>query len=141
MRKLFIFLFLFLLSLKGISQDWTFVSTDVDGDKWYIKSSYISKRGFENLDNAIRIWTKKELKKKTVKKNGKSLIYANVKELQLIEADCNDKRIKIITTILYNSSGKVIDTRAVAEYEQEWRDTVPESMGEAIIQKICELFN
>jgi hypothetical protein len=125
---------------KSIAQDWTYVGSDTEGSKWYVKSSYVSKDGYSN-SGSIKIWTKKELKKTTVRKNGKTLTYTNAKELQLIFADCTDKRIKFVTTTVYNSQGKVVDSWTLEDYEQEWNDVVPDSMGEALLDKICELFN
>lgn len=69
------------------------------------------------------------------------MTYTNAKELQLVIADCNDKKIKIITTTVYNAQGTVIDNYTYEEYEQEWIDIVPDSMGESMLDKICELFN
>lgn len=141
MKSLIIILSLFFFGQTSYCQDWISVGTDSGGNKWYIKSSYVKKEGYGDSGDNIRIWTKKELNKKTIKKNGKSLTYTNVKELQLIVGDCNERKIKFVTTIVYNSQGKLIDSYTLEEYEQEWQDVVPESMGEAILDKICELFN
>lgn len=141
MKSVIIILSLFLVGQTSYCQDWVSVGSDADGGKWYIKSTYVKKDGFGNSGDNIRIWTKKELKKTTIKKNGKSLTYTNVKELQLIVADCTDRKIKFVTTTVYNSQGKVIDSYTLEEYEQDWHDVVPDSMGEAMLDKICELFN
>lgn len=133
-------LFLFFCQF-AFCQDWILVTSDKDGDKWYVKDSYVKKEGFSDLDNQFRIWTKREVKKKTIKKAGRSVIYLNVKELQLIVADCNDRKMKVVTTIIYDSQGKVIYNSTLQEYEQEWIDVVPDSIGEAMLDKICKLFN
>jgi hypothetical protein len=140
--KTFIILLSFLfVGNKGIAQDWVLVGADSDNNNWYIKSSYVSKDGYDGTSGNIKIWTKKELKKTSVKKNGKTLTYTNAKELQLVFADCNDRKIKFVTTTVYNSAGKVISSWTLADYQQEWIDVVPDSMGESMIDKICELFN
>jgi hypothetical protein len=141
MKSLIIALFFLFAGHSSFCQEWVYVGADTDGDKWYVKSSYIKKEGFNNPADEIRIWTKKELKKTTIKKNGKSLTYTNAKELQLIVVNCTDKQIKFVTTTVYNSQGKVIDSYTLEEYEQEWVDVVPDSMGEAMLNKICGLFN
>lgn len=141
MKSLLIALALLFFGHTSFGQDWIYVSSDKDGDKWYIKSTYVKKDGFGNAGDNIKIWTKKELKKTTVKKGGKTLTYTNAKELQLIIVDCTDRRIKIVTTTVYNSQGKSVDSYTYEEYEQEWMDVVPDSMGEVMLDKICELFN
>jgi len=90
---------------------------------------------------SIKIWTKKDLKKTTVKKNGKVFAYTNAKELQLIYADCANQRIKLVISTVYNSQGKPVDSWTNGPYEQEWIDVVPDSMGDSLLDKICELFN
>lgn len=139
MKAIILLISVLLIGHKSIAQDWVYVGADTEGTKWYVKSSYVSKDGYSN--SGIKIWTKMESKKTTVKKNGKTLTYTNTKELQLIFADCNDRRIKFVTTTVYNSQGKVVDTVTLEDYEQEWKDVVPDSMGEAMLDKICELFN
>ena len=140
MKAIILIISILLIGQKSIAQDWIYVSTDKEGGKWYVKSTYVLKNGYNN-SGSIKIWTKKELKKTTVKKNGKTFTYTNVKELQLIYADCSDRRIKFITTTVYNSQGKVVHSWTNEEYEQEWIDVVPDSVGNAMLDKICELSN
>ena len=141
MKAFIILISIFFIGQKGISQDWISVGADNEGDKWYVKSTYVSKNGFGNSQDNIKIWTKQELKKITIKKNGKTLTYTNAKKLQLVVADCSEQKVKFITTTVYNSQGKIIDNYTIADYEQEWKDIVPDSIGESMLNKICELFN
>jgi hypothetical protein len=141
MKSLIIILSLFFVGHTSYCQDWVPVCTAADGGKWYIKSTYVKKDGFENSGDNIRIWRKIERKKTTIKKNGKSLTYTNVQKLQLIVVDCSDRKIKYVATVVYNSQGEVIDSYNFEEYEQEWNDVVPDSVDEATLDKICELFN
>lgn len=141
MKTLIILISVLFMGYKGIAQDWLYVSSDKEGSKWYVKSSYVSRDGYDGNSGNIKIWTKKELKKRTIKKKGKTLTYTNAKELQLIFADCSDRKIKFVTTTVYNSEGNVIDSWTLEDYEQEWNDVVPDSMGEAMLDKICGLFN
>ncbi len=136
MKALIILISVLFIGQKSVCQDWVYAGSDAEGTKYYAKSSYVSKDY-----GKIKIWTKRESKKTTVKKNGKTLTYLNAKELQLIVVDCSEKKIKSITTIVYNAQGKVVDSYTLSDYEQEWIDIVPDSLGEAMLEKICELFN
>ncbi len=138
MKALFILLSALFIGHKGLAQDWVYAGSDNEETKYYVKSTYVSK---DNYEGGIKVWTKKEKKKATVKKNGKTLTYLNAKELQLLVIDCGEKKMKIVSTIVYNSQGKVVDSWTLKDYEQEWDDIVPDSMGEAMLDKTCELFN
>lgn len=124
----------------SIAQDWVYIGADRDSSKWFVKSSYVTKDSHIN-PGSIKIWTKKESKITTIKKKGKTLTFSDAKELLLIFADCNDRRIKFVSSALYNSSGKVVDSWTLEEYEQEWNDVFPDSIGETMLNRICELFN
>jgi len=137
--KTFLILFsLLFLGQKSVAQDWILVGSDSDGDKWYIKSSYVSK---DNYGGGIKLWVKKEVKKTTIKKKGQSFTYINAKELQLLVADCSERKIKFVASTLYNSQGKVVNNWTLEDFNQEWLDVVPDSIGEIMLEKICELMN
>lgn len=137
--KTFLILFsLLFLGQKSVAQDWILVGSDSDGDKWYIKSSYVSK---DDYGGGIKLWVKKEVKKTTIKKKGQSFTYINAKELQLLVADCSERKLKFVASTLYNSQGKVVNSWTIDDFEQEWRDVVPDSIGEIMLEKICELMN
>ena len=129
-----------MIALTSFAQDWVYVGADSDENKWYVKSEYVKKGSLDDSENSFRIWTKKELKKTTIKKNGKTLTYTNVKELQLIVADCEERKIKFVTNTVYDSQGKIIESNTLLDFLQAWVDVVPDSMGEAMLDKICELF-
>lgn len=138
MKTLILLFVTLFLEYNGFAQDWVYIGSDNDENKYYVKSTYVTKDVYEG---SIKLWIKKEMKKVTIKKNGKPINYLNAKELQLFEIDCNEKKIKIVSSIVYNSQGKVVDSWTLRDYEQEWNDIVPDSIGEAISDKTCELFN
>ncbi len=137
---IFILTFLF-VGHNSISQDWVYIGTDVKGDKIWIKSKYVSKRGDYNNENIIKVWDKKKSKINTIIKNHKEVKVYNVEILTLCEYDCKEKRRKLITKTIYNSKGDVIDSFTIPDYLQDWTEIVPESVGETILENVCELFN
>ena len=137
MRKQSILLvILFCLFFSKLSaQDWAFVCTNKDGkEKYYIKSTPVS-----NTEGMIKVWTKSSLPKYTNKRNGKT--YLNVESKILYEFDCGERKMQILSIIVYNSSGDIISSYEPKEYELEWKNAVPESIGELLLDKACELFN
>lgn len=140
MKPFLLFLFIVLTS-KVSAQDWVYIGQDVKGNKSYCQSKYVSKGGNFGNESIYKVWTKKVYKSTFIYKNGKKVAVNNVYTLCLSEYDCSEKREKIISTSTYNTSGNLIDSYKVPEYLQEWNEIVPESIGEAIINKICELFN
>ena len=140
MKPFLLFLFMVLTS-KIFSQEWIYVGQDIKGNKTYCQSQYVSKGGNFGNENIYKVWTKKVCKSTFIYKNGKNVAVNNVYILCLSEYDCSEKREKIIYTSTYNVNGNLITSYKVPEYLQEWDEIVPESIGKAIINKICELFN
>lgn len=141
MKTLILALALLFGGHKSFCQDWIYVSSDIKGDKVFVKSTYVSKGGdFGNTD-VIKVWTRRESKVGSIVKNGKEIKVYNVKIMILREYNCSDKTTKLISQTTYNSKGIVIETFKVPDYEQEWTEVVPESIGEAVLDKVCELFN
>lgn len=129
------------MSVTAKTQDWIFIDSSVNSDILYIKSKYLTKRqDFEN-NTIIKVWIKREAKVATIVKNGKVIKVYNVRILQLKEYNCTQRQTNIISQTVYNSQGKIIDSFQFQDYEQKWTDVIPESIGEAVLDKVCELFN
>src|SRR5262245_43795748 len=121
-----------LSAFTSFKAGWEYIGSGVGGDKWYVNSTYNIKNGFEN-NASVKIWVKTEIKKKTVKKNGKALTYLNAQQLELIEVNCKNRQIKYITTALCDAQGQVIDTWSWNENELAWVNVVPGSMADAVV--------
>ena len=142
MKKI-IFLLVLVISLGSFTsfkKSWMYIGSARDGDKWYVNSSCDSKNGSGN-DKYIKTWVKTEFRKRTLKKNGKTLTYTNVHQLELVEVNCKNRQIKYITTALYDAQGKVIDMWSWNENELAWINVVPGSMAEAVMIAVSERFN
>ncbi len=133
MKSFYTLLFLQLLSFCSYSQskDWITVSVK-DGDTTLVKADYHSKN-----EDGIKNWFK--VTKKTYTHEGKK--YKNIYIMMLSVFDCENNRPKSIQIIIYNRSGEVIDSHTFKDYEQEWSDVVPETMGELVLNSICKLHN
>lgn len=82
-----------------------------------------------------RMWTKKQEKTYKAKK-GK--IYKNVSKLTLWEVNCSSREAAFVYFIYKDDRGRLIDM-ASFEDDKEWLPTAPNSTGEAIVDKACEL--
>lgn len=113
---------------------WIYVGSTTEGSaKFFLNSLYVSKDG-----SVIKVWTKIESKKESIYKNGKALNYINVTSLYLNEFDCSDRMSKINSVIYYDSKGTVIKS---SDEETNWANIIPDTIGESILRKVCELFN
>ena len=122
-----------LSKLELRENEWIYISTTVNGDKLYVKSSYVSKN-----ESVIKIWTKTEYKKLSLNKNGQKITYKDCKSLVLFEFDCLDRKIKYDSVIYYDSKGNTIKS---SDTERDWTNVFPDSGGEFLLDKVCNLFN
>ena len=142
MKKKHLTLAFFLVSLSIFSQNWIEVGKDKFGNEYYIKSSIVSKGGdFGNKDSIIKIWTKQTSKSFTDNRNKKKKVYYNIYLIQLFEFDCSNSSAKLLSRTFYTSKGGVIMGNDIEPYSTNWEVVVPDSMGEAILNKVCELYN
>ena len=98
---------------------------------YYIRNTYISKNY-----SVIKIWAKVEYSFKKLK--GK--IYKNVEAKSLYVFNCQTKTIQCEQIAYFNSSGSTIQTSDILFYDPE-KVVAPDSIGELMLNKVCELFN
>src|SRR6478672_5428294 len=140
-NKLLIITF-FILSLNAFSQNWVEVTKDKFGNKYYIKSSIISKGGNFGNNSIIKIWTKQTVNKISDQRSkGKGKVYLNAYMLILMEFDCENLKSRTLSQTAYSSKGAIIGENNVNENFSDWNYIIPDSVGETIFQKVCELYN
>lgn len=133
----FIILFLLFIPTQVFSQKWIEVTKDKFGNKFFINEQALSNDG-----RVIRIWTKKVWKKLTDERGAKPKIYYNVVIKELIEFDCSNYAYKLMSSTTYDSTEKrVIFSDEFSIYLQEWEYVVPETVGESVLNSVCERFN
>lgn len=124
-----LFIFLFLFSIKGNSQVWVFAGSTTDGDSLFVKKHSAS---------STKFWLKtisKAIKYQTSNKNETAVGYS----LTLYDMNCTDRQLAIRSFTVYNKTGTVLQALDVEEYEKKWKYVVPDSIGEMILNKACEL--
>lgn len=113
------------------NDEWIYIMSTKDGSS----KSFIRNKCVDN-GQYIKIWTKVESKKQVINRK----IYFNVSILFLQEYDCDNLTYRSLAKITHDSKGKVINSKHLQEYEIEWHEVVPGSIGEAALNKICELY-
>lgn len=103
----------------------------MDADRWYIRSKYESK-----LKGKIKIWVKiYQQGKETNGSTGKATYL-----LQLASVDCTNKRVAIVSRAYYYSdTDKLIDNEETNV--EHYRQVIPETVMETVVDKICILYN
>lgn len=138
--KIILVSIIMLLSIKGYCQEktvwsksdstWDWVG-QVDGSIILIKKNYETKSYGETT-----IWVKTFNNPTRVK--GK-IVKKGTVEKTLYVFDCSKKRMKIIQRVTYDFDGKLLKSVTLDDYEQQWTNTVPETVGEELSRKACEL--
>jgi len=123
-----------LLEKKMKENIWIKTYESRTGDKWYIANSIVSKG-----NSSIKIWIKNELKK-AIKSNGKNVTINNGFELMLYYFDCKKKEYKLLDFKRYNSKGDSITIPYFVE-DYSWKNIVPGTILELLLEKTCQLYN
>lgn len=132
--RTFILLFILLTSKSSFSQNWIYVGSSVSGDKYYLRNSNNNESGFK------KVWSKQVSKSMTYKKGNKTYTLINGYCLDLKEYDCSGKQSKFVSYAYYNSKGVAVYSYQFQSFETEWHDVLPDSVGEMLLEKVCELF-
>ncbi len=65
------------------------------------------------------------------------MVYITGEELGKQKVDCDGRKMKPVSFIIYSKSGKVVDSYTYNDYEQEWLHVIPDSIGESFYEKAC----
>lgn len=141
MKNILLFLLL-ATNVNLFSQNWTEVTKDKFGNKFFIKSKIVSKGDdFGYNQDIIKIWTKQIIKKVTDQRSkSKGKVYLNAYMLQLMEYDCKNMKLRVISSTAYSANGAVFGSEDFGSFA-DWEDVIPDSVGETMIEKVCELYN
>ena len=129
---------LFFISTNKIhsQENWIEIGKSSTSDEtFYINSTYVS-----NDNNVVKVWIKTTTIK-TIKNKSKSTKKIKTDKKFLYEFDCQNNKLRILYGVFYNSSGNVIDTYNPDEFSIDWEIAIPDSLGEYLLNKSCELYN
>ncbi len=139
-----LFYVLILISVQAFSQSekhscispshpgWLFTGLSPDKKTaYYIKAS----QDTERIDNGIKVWVLCDFKTKVLNK----MTYENVESEALEIIDCTKKQERLIQSITYDSSGKILESIA-SDSEHQYVNTLPEIVRSEVIRKVNELY-
>lgn len=122
---------LFILPFVSNSQDWSFIGTSNKSDY------YIRKKTSQSDDN--KYWIKEVAPKLDYKtKSGKKVVVLNGYRLTLYDFDCTDSRLQLIQIATYNSAGKNVYSYEKEDWEEDWSDVIPDTLGELFLNTVCD---
>lgn len=129
MKRTITLFILFFTYLNCYSQDWELVATGNNGDKYYMKREKVNSYGNP------KVWTKTTHKSTYYYSGNKKIPITNATSMTLVEYDCSEKADKLISIVIYNSKGTVMNS---LNFDfPEWRNVTPESIGEAQLNFVC----
>jgi hypothetical protein len=116
--------------------EWQLILYQKNDSAWF----YNMRRINHSAPNVVKVWIKRQLfreaRKKYIREMGESGSdykgYAY--SLVLEEYDCKGFRRRLLEVIEYTLLDEVIDS---TEMKGEWKNVVPESTGEAILEAVC----
>jgi hypothetical protein len=89
-----------------------------------------------DANGIIRGWERTKFNAPQKTAEGKAYVQTMVQK----RYDCEQRRSLAIRGIFYNRSGEVGGSWTAPSYDQEWKDVVPESVGEGVLDEVCAYF-
>jgi len=127
---IFIALFFF-IKIDTFSQSWSFIGRNTKNEVYYI-------RKYSTVSSSTKIWIKFVSKSVSYTKRGKTL-YINGYSISLYDTDCLGRRLNIRGITTYSASGNLVNSWSKEEYEDDWNEVIPDSVGEMFLEKACEI--
>ena len=116
------------------AQNWIFVGKNEKGEK-----TYVNKKDIVYVSNNVkRVWIKYSSQNYKLYKDGKTEIIPLITYTYQTELNCLSKYSKNITLIVKDQNGKIIFNETRKKEEQAIEYIVPETIGAAIMNYVCE---
>jgi len=120
-----------LIPISANAANWEFYADSGSISKGDYNMFLIDTESIRSLgNNRFTIWDKTDLSKnKNVKANF---------EIAKSDIDCAARKYRIRSFTSYSRSGEPLVSLSWNEYEAEWKDAIPESIAEAMVDRVCE---
>ena len=132
MKSIAIFICVLIFFSGDIYAQWIEAGRSTDNSIYYLRK-HSEKYG------STKVWVKEVSKSLAYyTKTGKKA-FINGYSMTLYDTNCDEKQLALVSLTVYNLSGNVVSTTKLEEYEIDWQDVIPDSVGEMILTKACEL--
>ena len=128
--KKFLFLLLVLYSGTAMAADWQYVGTAADRSILYLDTDSIL-RG----EDTVHVWVKWDESPNHHKEIIHGLSAWETKGLYLYK--CSSRERQVFSSVVYARDGHVLATDAQSENSYSYEPIVPDSMDEAVFNKVC----
>lgn len=132
---LFILLGSFSFGQEKDYKEWIYVTTGSDGNPRFVRT-FDGEKPVRSASGNIMIWRKETGDIYFINDNGQKELVKNGKDIQKIEIDCRKRKVKLMSSYVYDSTGKVLDSMNFENFTS-WDDVVPDSVGETILIFVC----
>ena len=130
MKIFFIWLYV-MIGINAFSQEWKLIGTMKNGDEYFIKKH-------TNEEGSTKVWLKLVSKHIEYKKNGRKRKKEG-SSLTLYDTNCTERRLIVESIIYYDAEGNVLDSNEFAIFSSNWKNVIPDSMGELFLNSACEI--
>lgn len=133
-------------------EEWVFLTRDSLGNEIYVNLKSIKPYprglfiGGLFIKNGAKVWTKtvfsekgRQWEIKERKKEGLPIYYTLYKWVAYWIIDCDERKIGLVSAVYYDKNGKVLNSIEIPEILTEFRPVVPSSIGEGILDFVCEV--
>jgi len=130
MKTLFSLLLIVLPFTVIAQSNWISIGKGTNDEEMLMQDRYATKN-----NTTIEVWTK--IKKRKIEILDKT--YKNAELKTLYSLNCGERKLLVKRTILYSEKGDVI-VESRQRPTDNYDDVVPDTLGEILLDKACELF-
>ncbi len=142
---LIIMLSLVSIQLYGQDSDLDYLGTTAEGINFYTKPSYVKVE--EELFGQYKIWISGIINDEDLQSTQAEIVtnFKNDKLKRIYTAkmlyyvDCQKDMLDICRTIFYDKDGNVLLDNNSCEYDIQYSDVIPDTLGESIFNYTCKV--
>jgi hypothetical protein len=97
------------------------------------RTAWVDVDSIKGMGSTREFWVRSIYKEETIG------YVKHTSSIQKSHINCDTQKIGVSKTILYNSVGSVVFSSREIDEPVQWRDTVPDSLGESMLITVCKM--